>query len=89
MRVVGDRHEGQRQGVRRELGDDRVGVLVGEDSEDDVHRSVVREQRGQRAAPLRRLCAPSSQVSTPFVSGPSASCWNRAGQRADVEPADE
>ena len=44
MIVIADRDEGERQGVRSEGADDRIGVLIGEDTDDDVFRSVIGKQ---------------------------------------------
>ena len=46
--VIGNRDERERQGVGCKLRDDRRGVLVGEDPNDHVLRTVIGEERRQR-----------------------------------------
>jgi len=46
--MVGDRHKGQRKCVRRKYVGDRLGVLVGQDTKDDVFRPVIGEKRRER-----------------------------------------
>src|SRR4249919_384194 len=51
--VIGNRDEGQRQSVGPQRFDDRGGILVGEDAENQVLRPVICQQRSERRRSLK------------------------------------
>lgn len=64
MRVVGDRNEGERKRMRSERSDDRLRVLVRENSEDEVHRPVARQRvcKGGRGLAIVRAVNPCRRL---------------------------